>query len=184
MPGLVAYLKARFHLRRRSPADLQQAVRYFEDAIGALPNADAEGARLVANWMHGELAAALHRAGTEIGDSPVAAPTLAQLIARVRDGTLSGKMAKDVFDAAWNGEGSVDAIIEARGLKQISDSGAIERIVDDVLAANAAIVAEFRAGKDKAFNALVGKAMAATRGKANPAQVNSILKQKLGGQPG
>ncbi|MEP7060849.1 MAG: Asp-tRNA(Asn)/Glu-tRNA(Gln) amidotransferase subunit GatB [Betaproteobacteria bacterium] len=158
----------------------RESARYFEDAVAALPVADAVGARLVANWMHGELAAALHRTGIAIGDAPVAAATLGQLIARIRDNTLSGKMAKDVFDALWNGDGSVDAIIDARGLKQISDGGEIVRIVDDVLAANQAIVAEFRAGKEKAFNALVGKAMAATKGKANPVQVNAILKQKLG----
>ena len=89
-------------------------------------------------------------------------------------------MAKDVFDAMWAGEGDADAIIAARGLRQISDEGAIEKIVDEVIAANPAIVAEFRAGKEKAFNSLVGKAMAATKGKANPAQVNAILRRKLG----
>ncbi len=158
----------------------RETALYFETAISALSNADAAGARLVANWMHGELAAALHRADLDIVDSPLAAPALAQLIARQRDGTLSGKMAKEVFDALWLGGSSVDTIIDARGMQQISDSGAIEKIVDDVLSANASIVAEFRAGKDKAFNSLVGKAMAATRGNANPAQVNAILKQKLG----
>ena len=101
------------------------------------------------------------------------------LLGRIADGTISGKIAKDVFDAMWAGEGDPDAIIAAKGLTQISDAGAIETIVDDVLAANAAIVAEVRAGKEKAFNALVGKVMAASKGKANPAQVNAILKQKL-----
>ncbi len=157
----------------------REAARYFEEAMAALTAADAGGARLVANWMHGELAAALHRDGRDIGDSPVPATTLAALITRVRDGTLSGKMAKDVFDALWRGEGSVDAIIDARGLRQISDSGAIAAIIDEVLAANPVIVAEYRAGREKAFNALVGKAMAATKGKANPSQVNELLKQKL-----
>jgi aspartyl-tRNA(Asn)/glutamyl-tRNA(Gln) amidotransferase subunit B len=179
-----ARLGARYALAPHDAALLtasREDAHYFEDAIGALPEADADGAKLVANWMHGELAAALHRDAKPIAASPVAASALAQLITRVRDGTLSGKTAKDVFDALWKGEGSVDAIIDARGLKQISDSGAIERIVDDVLAAHPGIVAEFRSGKEKAFNALVGKAMAATRGKANPAQVNAMLKRKLEG---
>ncbi|MEO8975724.1 MAG: Asp-tRNA(Asn)/Glu-tRNA(Gln) amidotransferase subunit GatB, partial [Casimicrobiaceae bacterium] len=159
----------------------RESARFFEEAIEALPHADAGTARLVANWMHGELAAALHRTGTQIDASPVSARALAQLVVRIQDNTLSGKLAKDVFDALCNGEGSVDAIIEARGLKQISDGGEIAKLVDAVIAANPAIVAEFHAGKEKAFNALVGKAMAASRGKANPAQVNAALKQKLGG---
>jgi aspartyl-tRNA(Asn)/glutamyl-tRNA(Gln) amidotransferase subunit B len=111
----------------------------------------------------------------------VTAQALAGLLARIADGTLSGKMAREVFDAMWAGEGTADALIEARGLRQISDAGAIEKIIDEVLAANARSVEEFRAGKDKAFNALVGQAMKATRGKANPAQVNEILKRKLAG---
>ena len=182
--AMQARLMATYALAPHDAAALtssREGALYFEGAVAALPVADAAGAKLVANWMHGELAAALHRTDTAIGDSPVTATALGQLIARIRDDTLSGKMAKDVFDALWNGEGSVDAIIDARGLKQISDSGAIGAIVDDVLASNAAIVAEFRAGKDKAFNSLVGKAMAATKGKANPAQVNAILKEKLRG---
>jgi len=103
------------------------------------------------------------------------------LLRRIGDGTISGKIAKGVFDAMWAGEhgGDADAIIAAKGLVQISDAGAIEKIVDDVLAANAQIVAEFRAGKGKAFNSLVGKAMAATKGKADPAQVNATLRRKL-----
>ena len=107
---------------------------------------------------------------------------LAGLLARVRDDTISGKIAKDVFDAMWAGEGRRRTrSSSAQGLTQISDAGAIEKIVDDVIAANPAIVAEYRAGKEKAFNSLVGKVMAATKGKANPAQVNAILKEKLGG---
>ena len=97
----------------------------------------------------------------------------------IADGTVSSKLAKDVFDAMWAGEGEPDAIIERRGLKQISDEGAIDKLVEDVLAANPGIVAEFRAGREKAFNALVGMAMAATKGKANPAQVNAVLRRKL-----
>ena len=105
-----------------------------------------------------------------------------RLIARVADGTINSKTAKDVFAALWAGEGaSADAIIEARGLRQISDTGAIEKIIDEVLAANTRSVEEYRAGKDKAFNALVGQAMKATKGKANPQQVNEILRRRLAG---
>ena len=111
----------------------------------------------------------------------MAPAALAQLLARIADGTISGKIAKDVFDAMWAGEGTADAIIERKGLRQISDEGAIAKLVDEVLAANAGIVAEYRAGKEKAFNSLVGKVMGASKGKANPAQVNALLKRKLGG---
>src|SRR5216117_1205346 len=104
---------------------------------------------------------------------------LGGLVKRIADGTLSGKMAKEVFDAIWAGEGGADAIIEKRGLRQISDAGAIEKLVDEVLAANARQVKDYRAGKEKAFNSLVGQVMKATKGKANPAQVNEILKKKL-----
>ena len=102
------------------------------------------------------------------------------VIKRIADNTISNKIARDVFDALWSGEGKdADAIIEARGLKQITDTGAIEKIIDEVLAANQKSVEEFRAGKDKAFNALVGQAMKATKGKANPQQVNDLLREKL-----
>ncbi len=102
------------------------------------------------------------------------------LIERIADSTISGKIAKDVFDAMWAGEGDADSIIAAKGLKQISDSGEIEKIIDGVLAANAQQVTDYRSGKEKAFNSLVGQVMKASKGKANPAQVNALLKQKLG----
>jgi aspartyl-tRNA(Asn)/glutamyl-tRNA(Gln) amidotransferase subunit B len=137
--------------------------------------------KLAANWITGELAGRLNEADLAPDAAPVTAPLLAGLLKRIADGTLSGKMAKDVFAAIWAGEGSADAIIEAKGLKQISDTGAIEKIVAEVLAANPRSVEEFRAGKDKAFNALVGQAMKASKGKANPAQVNEVLKRLLGG---
>ena len=153
---------------------------YFEAVLAALHAKDAaSAAKLAANWINGELAAALNRAETDIAAAPVDAPMLAALLARIADGTLSSKMAKEVFEAMWNGEGSVDQIIEKRGLKQISDSGAIEKIVDEVLAANPQQVADYRSGKDKAFNSLVGQVMKASRGKANPAQVNDILRRRL-----
>jgi len=126
------------------------------------------------------VAAALNRAEIDASQCRVVPEQLAGLIARVHDGTISGKIAKEVFDAMWAGEGGADAIIEKRGLRQISDAGAIEKIVDEVLAHNAGVVAEYKAGKEKAFNSLVGKVMAVTKGKANPAQVNAILKKKLG----
>jgi aspartyl-tRNA(Asn)/glutamyl-tRNA(Gln) amidotransferase subunit B len=138
-------------------------------------------AKLAANWLLGEFSAAVNRADIDAADAPVSGRQLAGLLTRIQDGTISGKIAKEVFDGMWAGEqgGDADAIIEAKGLRQLSDAGAIEKVVDDVLSANAAIVAEYKAGKEKAFNSLVGKAMAATKGKANPAQVNAILKRKL-----
>jgi len=161
-----------------SASDTMSSV--FEGALGAGANA-----RTAANWVRGEFAAALNR---QEGDEPeprVTGEQLGRLIRRIDEGSISNKIAKEVFDAMWAGEAkgpnAADAIIEKRGLKQISDAAAIEKIVDEVIVANAATVAEYRAGKEKAFNALVGKVMAATQGKANPAQVNAILKKKLGG---
>jgi aspartyl-tRNA(Asn)/glutamyl-tRNA(Gln) amidotransferase subunit B len=126
------------------------------------------------------VSAALNKAEIDIANAPVSPASLAGMLKRIVDGTISGKLAKQVFEAMWAGEGDADAIIAARGLRQISDAGAIEKIVADVLAANAAIVAEYKAGKDKAFQSLVGKAMAASRGKANPSEVNAALKKMLG----
>jgi len=156
-------------------------VDYYGQVVKALQAGDAQSNKLVANWVLGEFSAALHRAELDVAHVPVSATQLAGLLKRVADGTISGKIAKEVFDAMWVGEngGDPDAIIAAKGLTQISDAGAIEKIVAAVLAANPAIVAEVNAGKEKAFNALVGKVMAASKGKANPAQVNAILKQKL-----
>jgi aspartyl-tRNA(Asn)/glutamyl-tRNA(Gln) amidotransferase subunit B len=152
-------------------------AKYFENVAGAVADR-----KVAANWVMGEFSAALNDSGLAIESAPVSPAQLAGLIARVLDGTINNKTAKDVFAALWSREGpDADAIIEARGLKQISDTGAIEKIVDEVLAANAKSVEEFRAGKEKAFNALVGQAMKATKGKANPAQVNEILRRKLAG---
>jgi aspartyl-tRNA(Asn)/glutamyl-tRNA(Gln) amidotransferase subunit B len=154
------------------------AADYFEELVkvsGAEPKA-------CANWQTVELAAALNREELDMASSPVSARILGKILARIKDGTLSGKTAKKVFDAAWSlgPRASVDEIIEREGLKQISDAGAIEKLVDEVLAKNERQVADYRAGKEKAFNALVGQVMKATQGKANPAQVNEILKRKLG----
>jgi len=149
---------------------------YFDAAVaaGAAP-------KLVSNWLQGEISKRLNAQDLAIEAAPVSAAQLAQLIARIADGTVSNNAARQVFDALWTGEGrEVDALIEAKGLKQMSDTGALEKIVDEVLAANARNIEEYRAGKAKAFNALVGQVMKASAGKANPAQVNALLKQKLG----
>lgn len=137
--------------------------------------------KLASNWVMGELSRRLNSEEKSIETSTVSAAQLAALIGRIADGTISNNAAKQVFDALWTGEGQdVDAIIEAKGLKQMSDTGELEKIIDDVLAANAKNVEEVRAGNAKAMNALVGQAMKATKGKANPAQVNELLKKKLG----
>ena len=138
-------------------------------------------AKLASNWIMGEISAALNQDGLEIEQVPIPAGRLAGLLTRILDETISSKTAKDVFAALWNQEAdSADAIIERRGLRQISDAGTIEKLVDEVLAANAKQVADYRAGKEKAFNSLVGQVMKATGGKANPAQVNEILRRRLG----
>jgi len=155
----------------------QAMAAYYEAVAAAVPDR-----KVAANWLMGEVAAALNSAQIDIAGSPVSAAQLAGLINRVLDGTINNKTAKEVFAALWNREGdSADTIIAARGLRQISDAAAIEGVIDEVLAANPAAVAEYRAGKEKAFNALVGQAMRATRGKANPQTINEILRRKLAG---
>ena len=155
---------------------------YFEAVVAA---AGREQAKPAANWLMGDLSSTLNREGVEVADAPVSGQQLALLLKRIADGTISNKIAKEVFGAMWEAKSGsaalADEIIESRGLKQISDSGALEKIVDEVLAANEKSVAEYRAGKEKAFNALIGQAMKASRGKANPAQLTQLLKQKLGG---
>jgi len=156
----------------------QAMSRYFEDAVAV---AGKQQAKPCANWVMGELAARLNREDRDIATAPLPPAQLARLVQRIADNTISSKIAKDVFEALWMGEGQeVDVLIEAKGLKQITDTGAIETIIDEVLAANQKSVEEFRAGKEKAFNALVGQAMKATKGKANPQQVNDLLRKKLG----
>jgi len=183
MPELPRLMAARFQADYGLPAYDAAAMTqskafaaYFEEAaqVSGQP-------KLVANWLMGELARRLNAQTIELDASPVRAPALAAMVARIADGTISNNGAKQVFDALWTADGSdVDAIIAAKGLKQMSDSGELERIIDEVLAANAKSVEEYRAGKDKAFNALVGQAMKATKGKGNPTQVNELLKKKLG----
>ena len=137
--------------------------------------------KLAANWVMGELSGFLNRDGLEIAESPVGAGALAGLLARIVDGTISGKIAKDVFEAMWSGRAEADSIIAAKGLRQITDTGAIERAIADVMKANPAQLADYRSGKDKLFGFFVGQVMKATGGKANPAQVNELLKRMLAG---
>ena len=157
----------------------QETAAYYEAAVAA---AGKQNAKTCANWVMVDLAARLNKEGRDLADSPVSAGQLAGLVARIADNTISNAIGKKVFDALWNGEGaSADEIIDKQGLKQITDTSAIEPLVDEVLAANAQNVAEFRAGKEKAFNALVGQVMKAAKGKANPQQVNELLRKKLQG---
>ena len=182
MPELPSTMAERFQRDDGLPADdaavMTQSLgfaRYYEAARDACGQP-----KLVANWLMGEVSRRLNAEGRPIEQSPVDPAALARLIGRVMDGTVSNNGARQVFDAAWGGEaGDIDALIDARGLRQMSDSGELERIVDEVLAANPKSVEEYRAGKEKAFNALVGQVMKASRGKANPAQVNALLKRRL-----
>ena len=181
MPELPAEMAARFvadfgvsdYDARLLTASRVQAA-YFETAAQA-----SQQGKLVANWMNGELAATLNKAGLDLAQSPIDAARLAGLVAKIADCTLSNKLARQVFEAMWGSDLNAEAIIERDGLKQMTDSGAIEAIIDEVLANNAKSVEEFKAGKEKAFNALVGQVMKASRGKANPQQVQELLQAKL-----
>jgi aspartyl-tRNA(Asn)/glutamyl-tRNA(Gln) amidotransferase subunit B len=180
LPRAMAERYVREHgLSAYDAAQLTQSTAYaayFDAAVAA-----GASPKLASNWIGGEIARRLNAQDMSIDAAPVAATQLAKLIARITDGTISNNAARTVFDALWNGEGAdVDALIEAKGLKQMSDTGALEKIIDGVLATNEKNIAEYRAGKDKAFNALVGQVMKASQGKANPAQVNALLKSKLG----
>ena len=182
MPELPAVMAARFESLDGLPtydASMMTAslgtARYYEAARDA-----CKAPKLVANWVMGEISRRLNAEERAIEDAPVTPTTLAALIARIQDGTISNNSAKQIFEQLWTQGGEVDAIIEAKDLKQSNDTGELERILDEVLAANQKSVDEYRAGKDKAFNALVGQAMKASKGKANPAAVNDLLKKKLG----
>jgi aspartyl-tRNA(Asn)/glutamyl-tRNA(Gln) amidotransferase subunit B len=186
LPELPVTLQARFQneygLSAYDAATLtasRETAQYYLDTLAAAGTALAKPA---ANWVMGELAARLNKEDRDVADAPVKPAQLAGMLARIADSTISNSAAKKVFDALWNGEGaSADEVIEKQGLKQVTDLSAIEPIIDEVLAANQKSVEEFRAGKDKAFNALVGQVMKASKGKASPAQVNELLKKKLGG---
>ena len=160
-------------------AGVLTASRDLADFYEMVVKAGPDDAKLAANWVMGEFSGALNKAGLELDQSPVSAEALAALLKRIVDGTISGRGAKDVFEAMWAGEGDADSIIEAKGLKQISDSGALEAMIDEVIAANPQQVEQYRAGKDKLFGFFVGQVMKASKGKANPQQVNELLKQKL-----
>ena len=148
---------------------------YYESVVkGADGNA-----KICANWVNGDLSGALNKSGLDITQSPVTASMLAGLIKRIADNTISGKIAKQVFDAMWNDEGDADAIIEKKGLKQVTDTGAIEKVIDEIIANNPEQVEQFRAGKEKVLGFFVGQIMKQTQGKANPAIVNELLRKKL-----
>ncbi len=197
MPELPDAMRARF-VRDYGLPEYDATVLTASKAIATYYEALAQAVpdkKIAANWVMGEVSAAANRAGIDIGAVPVSAAQLAGVINRVLDGTINNKSAKDAFAALWGQAGRIvlrgqttaerlvtaDEIIEELGLKQVSDTGAIEKLIDEVLAANPGPVAEFRAGKDKAFNSLVGQCMKATKGKANPQQVNEILRRKLAG---
>ena len=181
LPRTMAERYARQHgLSDYDAAQLTQSVAlasYFDEVVaaGAAP-------KLASNWITGEIARRLNAQGIAIEAAPVSAAQLAQLVFRITDGTVSNNAARQVFEALWSGDASdVDAVVEAKGLKQMNDSGALEAIVDEVIAANPGNVEQFRAGKDKAFNALVGQVMKASKGKANPQQASDLLRARLGG---
>ena len=175
--NMAARFQADYGLGDYDSTQLTQSLalaQYFEAA------AKASGQpKIAGNWVMGEIARRLNAADLDIAQSPVSATTLAKMLQRISDGTISNSAAKQVFDALWDGADDVDAIIEAKGLKQMNDAGALEAIVDEVIAANAKNVTEFKAGNEKALNALVGQIMKASNGKANPQQVNDLLRAKL-----
>jgi aspartyl-tRNA(Asn)/glutamyl-tRNA(Gln) amidotransferase subunit B len=155
----------------------RELAAYYEEVVRAAP-ADP---KLAANWVMGELAAALNKEGLEVSSGKMPAARLGELLGRIADGTISGKIAKEVFELMWSHGSGADAVIEAKGLRQITDSAAIARAIEEVMAKNPTQLAEYRAGKDKLFGFFVGQVMKATGGKANPAQLNELLRSKLRG---
>jgi aspartyl-tRNA(Asn)/glutamyl-tRNA(Gln) amidotransferase subunit B len=187
MPELPGAMRTRFASDYALPeydtlilTSSKQMANYFEAVVA---KAGKENAKVAANWLMGDVASTLNRENVDIADAPVEASQLALLLKRIADGTISNKIAKEVFAAMWEAksadENIADQIIDQKGLRQISDSGALEKIVDDVLAANEKSVEQYRAGKEAAINALIGQAMKASKGKANPAQLTELLKKKL-----
>jgi len=155
----------------------RELAAYYEDVARAVPGEP----KLAANWVMGELAAALNKENLEIGSGRLPAARLAGLLVRIADQTISGKIAKEVFETMWSSGASADAVIADKGLRQITDGAAIERVIDEVFARNPGQLAEYRSGKDKLFGFFVGQVMKATGGKANPAQLNELLRKKLAG---
>ena len=162
-------------------ADVLTAQKDLSDFFEATINCADGEAKISANWIMGELTGALNKSGKNITESNISPDMLGGLIQRIKDNTISGKIAKAVFDAMWNGEGTADEIIEQKGLKQVTDTGLIEKVIDEIMAANPGQVEQYRSGKDKVFGFFVGQVMKATQGKANPGQVNQLLQEKLKG---
>ncbi|MGV7208416.1 Asp-tRNA(Asn)/Glu-tRNA(Gln) amidotransferase subunit GatB [Oxalobacteraceae bacterium A2-2] len=189
MPELPAAMRARFISEYKLPeydalvlTQSKDMASYF---VAVVAKAGQDNAKAAANWLMGDVSSTLNREGVDIADSPVSPAQLAKLLQRIADGTISNKAGKEVFAGMWEAksddENLADSVIEAKGLKQISDSGALEAIVNEVIANNAKSVEQYRAGKEAAINALIGQAMKASRGKANPAQLTELLKAKLAG---
>jgi aspartyl-tRNA(Asn)/glutamyl-tRNA(Gln) amidotransferase subunit B len=181
LPDQKAERFAREHGLSAYDAGVLTASRELADFYEAVVGILGGEAKLAANWVMGDLSGFLNRDNLEIGQSPVGAKRLAGLLARIVDGTISGKIAKEVFEAMWESQSDADAIIDAKGLRQITDTGAIERVITEVMKANPAQLADYRSGKDKLFGFFVGQVMKATGGKANPAQVNELLRKMLAG---
>jgi len=152
----------------------RELADYFESVIN-----ESTDTKLAANWIIGDVSARLNKEDLNIAECPVTSSLLAGMLKRIEDKTISGKIAKDVFNSMWAGEGDADTVIESKGLKQITDDSAIEAIIDEVIANSPGQLEQYRAGKDKLFGYFVGQVMKASQGKANPAQVNQILKKKL-----
>jgi len=182
LPELPVEKKARFIAKlglNEYDADVLTSQKALADYFETMLVGNESNAKLCANWVMGELSASLNKNQIEIDDSPVLAQDLSLLIQRIGDDTISGKIAKDVFKAMWDGEGSADEIIDAKGLKQMSDTGAIEAIIDEIIANNAPQVEQFKSGNEKILGFFVGQAMKATGGKANPKLLNEMLRSKL-----
>ncbi|MDB3971895.1 Asp-tRNA(Asn)/Glu-tRNA(Gln) amidotransferase subunit GatB [Candidatus Thioglobus sp.] len=183
LPELPVEKKARFIAElglNEYDADVLTSQKSLADYFEIMLKDNEKNAKLCANWVMGELSASLNKHQLDIENSPISANNLSQLIARIGDDTISGKIAKDVFKAMWEGEGSADAIIESKGLKQVTDTGAIEVIIDEIIANNAPQVEQFKSGNEKILGFFVGQAMKASQGKANPKLLNQLLREKLG----
>ena len=184
MPELPTAKKARFESQyglSAYDANLLTSETVLADYYETVVKASGAEAKSCANWVTGDLLGALNKLGKSIEESPISATQMAGLVARIADKTISGKIAKDVFEAMLAGEGDADSIIKAKGLVQITDEGAIAAAIDAIIAANPQQVADYRGGKDKLFGFFVGQAMKATQGKANPDALNRLLKEKLAG---
>ena len=182
IPELPDPKKRRFvEQHRLSPGDAEQLIadRTTADYFEAVLSQTRGDAKSVANWINSELTGYLNEENKDIDTSPISDAMLAQLINRINDNTISGKIAKDVFRSMWAGEGGADEIIESKGLRQITDSGTLEKTIDEVLSRSAAQIEQYQSGQEKVFGYFVGQVMKATQGKANPKQVNEILKEKL-----